>query len=222
MNYIRFKGRQQERELIKAILSSSQAAILTKNFPQVSAIGKDLIVPDIDILQVKGKQESKILIGLEVKIAKLRKKKDKIIGFDWKQIYKGIGEAFFYFQYGVDQCGLILGFHENLRDVDIRWLCKYLEYNKPLFHKVLGSYFNLGIFRYEKGGIYEITKASTNFSYQSIYSNSIYGKELKKRIERFRNNLLMENFTWNIKLAQECEYAEKERNSLSPRFSLKK
>lgn len=221
MNYIRFKGRQQERELIKAILSSSQAAILTKNFPQVSAIGKDLIVPDIDILQVKEKKESKTLIGLEVKIAKLRKEKDKIIGFAWEQIYKGIGEALLYFQYGVDQCGLILGFHENLRDVDIRWLCKYLEYNKSLFHKILGPYFNLGIFMYEKGGIYEITKASTNFSYYSI-SNSVYGKETKKRIERFRNNLSLGNFTWNMKLAQKCKYAVKERNSLSPRFSSKK
>lgn len=55
MTYIKFNGKGAERNLIKAILSSSQASILGKNFPRITVTGRTRIYPDIDILQIKNK-----------------------------------------------------------------------------------------------------------------------------------------------------------------------
>jgi len=50
-SYLKFKGRGAERDLIKAILSSSQSSAMSKNYPRVTVIGRMKIHPDIDILQ---------------------------------------------------------------------------------------------------------------------------------------------------------------------------
>ena len=209
MKYIKFKGRGAERDLIKAILSSSQASILGKNFPRVTVIGRTKIHPDIDILQIKGKNSGpKRLIGSEVKVVKLVEEKKKKRGWNWEEIYKGIGQAFLYLQFGLDQCSLILGFHENVPDNKINEFYEKFKNQSSLLTKILGQYFNLGIFLWEKGGIYEIVKAQGDFLY-SGYEDELYGEKIEERIKNFKNNLLNKEFLWDKRPAQSCEYAEK-------------
>ena len=76
-----------------------------------------------------------------------------------------------------------------------------------LLTKILGSYFNFGIFRWEGGGIDEIV-AESNF-YYSGYEDKLYGKKIEEKIKNFRNNLLNKEFLWDKRLAQSCQYAEK-------------
>lgn len=209
MTYIKFKGRGAERNLIKAILSSSKASILGKNFPRVTVIGRTKIYPDIDILRIENKKSgAKRLIGFEVKVVKLIEEKKQKKGWNLGDIYKGIGQAFLYLQHGVDQCGLILGFHENVSDNKINEFYKKLQNKSSLLTKILSRYFSLGIFLWGKGGIVEIVKAKEDFLYTG-YEDKIYGKEIYKKIKNFRNNLLNKEILWDKKLAQSCEYAEK-------------
>ena len=201
MSYIKFNGRWSERDLIEAILSSSQASILGRNFPRVSVIGRRTkIHPDIDILKIKDEK----LIGFEVKIIKFKERE----GWNWEEVYKGIGEALLYLQFGLDQCGLILGFHQDVADEKIDEFCKELRKKKSILSQILGRYFNFGIFLWEGGGIEEITKAEGDFCYSS-YQNKFYGKEIEKQRKILRNNLLNKEFLWDKRLAQECKYAEK-------------
>lgn len=209
MTYIKFKGRGAERNLIKAILSSSQASILGKNFPRVTVIGRTKIYPDIDILRIENKKSgAKRLIGFEVKVVKLIEEKKQKKGWKLGEIYKGVGQALLYLQFGVDRCGLILGFHENVSDDKINEFYKKLENKSSLLTKILGRFFSLRIFRWEKGGIVKIVEAKEDFLY-SGYEDKIYGKEIYKKIKNFRNNLLNKEIQWDKKLAQSCEYAEK-------------
>jgi hypothetical protein len=208
--YIKFKGQAAERNLIKAILNSPQASSSSKNFPKVSVIGRNKkIHPDIDIFQIKDKdQSSKRLIGLEVKVIKIIEEKRKKKGWNWEEIYKGIGQALLYLQFGLDQCGLILGFHENVPNEKIEEFEEELKKKVSLLAQILGGYFTLGLFLWEKGGIFEIVKADRDFRY-SNYGNQLYGKEVEENIKDFRNLLLSRQFLWDKKLAKSCEYAEK-------------
>lgn len=209
MTYIKFKGRGAERNLIKAILSSSQASILGKNFPRVTVIGRTKIYPDIDILRIENKKSgAKRLIGFEVKVVKLIEEKKQKKGWKLGEIYKGVGQALLYLQFGVDRCGLILGFHENVSDDKINEFYKKLESKSSILTKILGRFFSLGIFLWEKGRIVEIVKAQEDFIY-SGYEDKIYGREIDKKIKNFRNNLLNRVIQWDKKLAQSCKYAEK-------------
>jgi len=203
MTYIKFKGPGAERNLIKAILSSSQASLPGKNFPRVSVIGRTKIHPDIDILQIKDKK----LIGFEVKVLGFLKGNQKK-GWGWEEFYKGIGQAFHYLQFGLDQCGLALGFRENVPNGEIDKFCKELKKKSSLLAQILGKYFNLGIFRWEGGGFDEIVKAKGDFHYSGS-GDKLYGEEISERMKNFRNNLLNKEFLWDKKLAQSCRYAEK-------------
>lgn len=210
MAYIKFKGKGAERDLIKAILSSSQASILGKNFPRVTVVGRTKIHPDIDILQIKKKNSgTRRLIGFEVKIVKFGKEKNQKKQWNWEEIYKGIGQAFLYLQFGLDQCGLILGFHENVPDKKIDSFYEEFKNKSSLLTKILGGYFNFGIFRWKEGGIDEIVKAQESDFYYSGHEDKLYGEGIEEKIKNFRNNLLNKEFLWDKKLAQSCKYAEK-------------
>ena len=205
MPYIKFKGRWPERDLIKAILSSSQASLPGKNFPRVTVIGRTKIHPDIDILQIRYKSSaSERLTGFEVKIVKLEGENQ----WNWEEIYKGIGQAFLYLQFGLDQCGLILGFHDNVPENKIEEFYEKLKNRSSLLTKILGKYFNFGIFLWEGGGIAEIVKAEGDFLYLA-YEDKLYGEKIEAKIKNFKSNLLIKEFWWDKKLAQNCKYAEK-------------
>ena len=141
VSYIKFKGQEAERDLIKSILSSANAYAI-ENFPRVKVIGRTSIHPDIDILQIKKENHSERLIGFETKIIKYEKGNR----WNWEEFYKGIGEAFLYLQFGLNQCGLIIGFHSNVSDELIKKFSDDLENKRELLKKILGEYFNLGIY----------------------------------------------------------------------------
>lgn len=210
MDYIKFKGRQAERDLIRAILNSSRVSILSKNFPKVSVIGRGTkIHPDIDILQIKDRdQQTKRLIGFEVKVVKFVEEKKQKKGWNWEDFYKGIGQAFLYLQFGLDQCGLILGFHESVSNEKIEEFKEELQKKASLLAQILGGYFTLGLFLWEKGGLVEVVKAERDFTYSS-YRDQLYGRKIEKEVKKFKNMLLAKEFWWDKKLAQGCEYAEK-------------
>ncbi|MHB8483395.1 MAG: hypothetical protein ACYDBV_11785 [Nitrospiria bacterium] len=208
MSYIKFGGQGAENDLIQAILSSSQAAAVSKNFPKVSVIGRTRIVPDIDVLQIKEENGSNKLIGFEIKLIKLREEKTQPIGLDWKRIYEGIGEALLYLQFGLDRCGLILGFHKNVPDEQIDQFSNKFEQKSDLLSKIFPPYFCLGIFKYEHGGIFEIIKITNDFSYYGC-DDKLYGQKIEERMRTYKNNLLTKEFLWDKKLGRRCTYAEK-------------
>ena len=185
-------------------------SILSKNFPKVSVIGRGKkIHPDIDILQIKDiDQQTKRLIGFEVKVVKSAEGKKQKRGWNWEEIYKGIGQAFLYLQFGLDQCGLILGFHECVSNERIEEFKDELQKKDSLLTQILGGYFALGLFLWEKGGLLEIVKAERDFTYSS-YRDQLYGGKIEEEIKKFKNMLLAKEFLWDKKLAQGCEYAEK-------------
>ncbi len=207
-NYIKFKGSGQENDLIRAILNSSMASAAGANFPKVSVIGRTPVTPDIDWLQVRKTNGSEKLIGFETKVVAMREEKGKVVGLDWQKIYAAIGEALLCLRHGLDQCGLILGFHENVPDEQIRSLTESLKSQASLLTQALGPHFTLGFFPSEGGGIHEITNAKSDFIYYG-YSDPLYGKKIEDRIKNFRNNLFAREFMWNKGLARQCRYAEK-------------
>lgn len=192
--------------MIKAILSSSQASSSGKNYPRVSVIGRsEKIHPDIDILQIKEKDQwSKRLIGFEVKIVRFVEER----GWNWEEIYKGIGQTFLYLQFGLDRCGLILGFHENVSNERIEEFKEKLQKRASLLTQILGAYFTLGLFLWERGAVVEIVKAERDLLYSS-YGDKLYGKEIEEERKKFKNMLLAKEFRWDKRLAQSCKYAEK-------------
>ena len=78
-------------------------------YPKVHGISTLKISPDIDLLHID--EHQKIITGYEFKLLKYRR--------DWKRvslepIYKGIGQALSYFQFGVDKSILILGISKDI------------------------------------------------------------------------------------------------------------
>lgn len=143
-----------------------------------------------------------------MKIVKFGENEEGKKRWNWEEIYKRIGQAFLYFQFGLDQCGLILVFHEGVPDEKIEKFKEDLQKKSSLLTQILGEYFTLGLFLWEKGGIVEITKAERDFRY-SNYGNQLYGKEIEEKIKKFRDMLLAREFLWDKELAKSCEYAEK-------------
>jgi hypothetical protein len=94
-------------------------------FPKVHTISTLPISPDIDLLYVDSIR--KVTVGHEFKLLRYIKNWKRV---NYAPLYAGIGEALLYFNFGVDQCYLILGFAEmpsELVDVTIKKIEQALE-----------------------------------------------------------------------------------------------
>lgn len=78
-------------------------------FAKVNRISTIDISPDIDLLDVNVSQ--KIVTGYEFKLLRYRKSWKRV---DFASMYKGIGQALSYFQFGVDKSYLILGVSKEI------------------------------------------------------------------------------------------------------------
>lgn len=205
MNYVKFLGKWRENNLIKTILCSFQFSY-TENFPLVKVVGRrERLHPDIDILCIKDRKKGEIqakLVGYETKVIT----PDGKGNIKWGDLYAGIGEAFFYLQFGLNQCGLILGFHKDLNDSKIEEFVKNLEEKKEFLNYAFqkhSGYFNLSIIL-DEGKILEIIKAEMDFS---TYFHNPPETKMKKKMKKFRKLFVEKEFKWNNKLASKCKFA---------------
>jgi len=84
-------------------------------YAMVYGISTMKISPDMDLLDVNEHQqigsERGVITGYEVKLLKYRKNWKRV---DFSPIYKGIGQALSYFQFGVDKSILVLGMSNDI------------------------------------------------------------------------------------------------------------
>jgi hypothetical protein len=206
-SYLKFSGRYAENYLIVTALSS-YTFYGTENFPLVKVIGRSgRISPDIDILTIRDRDKKEIsakLIGYEAKILH----PDENGNIKREDFYQGIGEAIFYLQYGLNQCGLILGFHKNLSDEKIEKFLTDLDKEREFLKYVFGSrlgYFNLYIVTTgENGFLKEIIKAEWDFSQ---YFHNPPENEMKEKMKKYRKLFVEKEFKWSTNLAKKCKYA---------------
>lgn len=83
-------------------------------FPKIRRIAGNRISPEIDLLRISDLVGEKTLIGYEFKLLKSETNDE-----NRRHIYKGIGQALMYFQYGIDFSYLLLGISKNAFNSEI-------------------------------------------------------------------------------------------------------
>ena len=98
-------------------------------FAKVNRISTIVISPDIDLLSINEYQ--KIVTGYEFKLLRYRKNWKRV---DFAPMYKGIGQAFSYFQFGVDKSYLILGLSKEIPTRLVSSTVKKIEETIAIFN----------------------------------------------------------------------------------------
>ena len=118
-------------------------------FAKVNRISTIDISPDIDLLSINEYQ--KIVTGYEFKLLRYRKNWKRV---DFAPMYKGIGQALSYFQFGVDKSYLILGLSKEIPTRLVSSTMKKIEETIAIFN-ILKVFINKKIeeFAEEIGGL---------------------------------------------------------------------
>jgi hypothetical protein len=78
-------------------------------YAKITKIAGEFIQPEIDLLDISPLQPIQMLRAFEFKVLK-----SPIMGNNYNRIYAGIGQAFSYFKYGIDQSYLVIGISDNV------------------------------------------------------------------------------------------------------------
>ena len=111
-------------------------------YAKITKIAGEFIQPEIDLLDISPLQPIQTLRAFEFKVLK-----SPIIGNNYNRIYAGIGQAFSYFKYGVDQSFLIIGISDNIQSTQMRALHKIIAAAGDVISQLSLNRFQIKMYR---------------------------------------------------------------------------
>ena len=122
---------ENENDLVAYLMGNFKLG----KYAMVSGISTIKISPDIDLLDINESQ--KIVTGYEFKLLRYRKNWKRV---DFALMYKGIGQALSYFQFGVDKSYLILGMPKDVPIKSVSSAMKKIEETIEIFNLLKSLY----------------------------------------------------------------------------------